>query len=153
MKQHSRKPVLVILLASGLVSGATVVAMGALTEHRGARPTLAQLETAVAHENASVDVWLAYADRLQEAGQYAHAADAYQKALEKNSLNRAARLGLGVALARAGNAAGLYAWVQKLMYSDPGLTCELLDRPECAPFLTEDRFVQLRQEAKLQTMD
>ncbi len=153
MRHYPRKPVIAVLLAACLASAAAVFAVGAWGERAGGRPTLAELASAVAHEDASAQVWVAYADRLCEAGEYGHAADAYEKALQVNPLNRDARLGCGVALARAQDAAGLYAWAQRLIYTDPKLACELLDRPECAGYLSQERFAKLRQEARFQNMD
>ncbi len=114
---------------------------------------LAALEHTIAADRATTQTWLAYGQALDTAGQYARAAMAYEKVLETEPYHRPARFARGLSLAQAGDGDGLFAFLQTQMHIEPKLVAELLDRPELASRLADNRFVTLQKEARAQAMD
>lgn len=152
MIQHSRKPAAVVLLAT-FVAGAAYV-YSTTTESRLADgPTLAQLEVAIADADASADVWLTYAQRLQQAGRLGHAIEAYRHVLELDPFSRTANLQCASAMAQAGQPDEFHGYLSQLLLIDPRLTQDILGRPEMQRFLTEDRFQAVLAQARVQSMD
>lgn len=153
MRTYSRKPALCVLLLTTLLGAAYVLA----AHHRSVRgDSLESLERTIA-ATAESDVpsatWIAYGQKLAQAGRFPQAAAAFRHALERGQEDRAAQLGLVSALAGANDADGLYTTLRDLVYAEPKLATELLARPECRPFLREDRFTTLQKEARVQEMD
>ena len=147
---YSRKPAAAILLATFIV-GAVFVHATRPTE-RQIRP-LQQLELAIADPEASPEVWLTYAQQLQQDGRLVPSALAYQRVLEADPFNRVANLQLALTLARLGDANRLYALMSKLLLVDPRLTQDVLNRPELQVCQSEDRFQALLGQARVQSMD
>ena len=152
MIQRSRKPAAIVLLAT-FVAGAAIVSSTTTESRLADGPTLAQLEVAIADADASAETWLAYAQRLQQAGRLTHSIAAYQRVLELDPFSRTANLQCATVLAQAGNAGPLHAFLSKLLLVDPRLTQDILGRPEAQRYLTEDRFQSLLSQARIQSMD
>jgi tetratricopeptide (TPR) repeat protein len=114
---------------------------------------LASLEHTIAAGQATTQTWLIYGQALDNAGQYARAAMAYDKVLESEPYHRPARFARGLTLAKAGDRDGLLAYLATQLHIEPKLVAELLERPELASCLTDGRFAALQKEARAQAMD
>jgi tetratricopeptide (TPR) repeat protein len=141
-----------VLLLTGLTGGAYLWATG--TEGRtGHGQSLAELEQAIACPDATTDTWLRYAQCLEDARRYDHAAAAYQRVLESDPYGRVANLHCAAVLALAGDGDRLLAFLTKLTQLDPRLALDVFARPELRPFLKEARFDQAHKQAVVQSMD
>lgn len=115
--------------------------------------TLDELEIAVSAPDATPQTWLLYGQRLGENGRYRHAAVAYHKFLESEPYHREARFQYALALARANETEDLFTFLRDLVFAEPKLAVDLLDRRECQAYLSEPRFQSLQREARVQAMD
>lgn len=114
---------------------------------------LAELERRIAHDDADPALWYHYGRRLQDEGRHGHAAEAFRQVLEREPFHREAAYQRALALAEAGDAEILYAFLSDLVLSDAKLAASLFERPECGRYLAEERFRRLNQEAKVQALD
>ncbi|NQU11871.1 hypothetical protein HQ590_13840 [bacterium] len=152
MTQRSRKPAAAILLAT-LLAGTVYVWNTHGYSGSAQGPALAELEQAIAHPDAGPDIWLRYAQRLQQAHRFDHAALAYERVLESDPYSRVGNLQCAAALARLGDVDRLYAFVSNLTRLDPRLALDVFGRPELQAFHQADRFQQLHQLAIAQSLD
>jgi len=151
MIQRSRTPaaaILFIVLAAGIFFLGISRRAGVADDAE-----LQRLQKAVAQPNAGTAVWLEYATKLEQAGQLANAARAYQHILESDAYNAAARLQCAGCLAKVGNADELFAFLKSTLEVNPKLALNLCSRPEMARFMGELRFVALKEEAVAGSMD
>jgi tetratricopeptide (TPR) repeat protein len=152
MIQRSRKPAVAVLLAT-FVAGAAYLHGTAAASRTADGPALAQLEVAIADPDATPETWLLYAQLLQQAGRFPHAAAAYQRVLEADPFSHVANLQCAVVLALAGDADQFYGFMNKLLLVDPRLALDIFGRPEAQRYLSADRFQTLFAQARVQSMD
>jgi len=152
MIQRSRKPAAAVLLATCL-TGAAYLFTTAAESRTTDGPTLTELEVAIANPDAGTELWLLYAQRLQQAGRLTHAAAAYQRVLENEPFSRTANLQCAVVLASTGNADTTYAFLNNLVSVDPRLTLDIFGRPEVQRYLSVERFQTVLAQARVQSMD
>jgi tetratricopeptide (TPR) repeat protein len=153
MNRYYRLPSLVVLL---MVFGA-----GALYMHRYGRASgnggqgIEALEALIKKQkdHPVKETWLSYAEALSSAGQFDRAAQAYKKVLELDPPNRQAKFGCALALAEAKKSEDLYAYVKDMVFAEPKLAMDVLDRPELSEFMSDGKFQALQREAKAQAMD
>ncbi|MEI6084954.1 MAG: tetratricopeptide repeat protein [Verrucomicrobiota bacterium] len=152
MIQRSRKPALVVLLAT-FVAGAAYVSSTTTDSRVSDGPTLVQLEIAIGDADATAETWLLYAQRLQQAGRLTHAAAAYQRVLEADPCSHLANLQCAVVIAQTGDADRFHEFMSKLLLVDPRLTQDVFGRPEVQRYLSAERFQTLLAQARIQSMD
>jgi len=152
MRRYSRKPAAFILLAACLLAGVWA-GRRAMVRAQAPMPSLRQLELAVTSAEASPTLWLAYAQRLQEAGRFAHAVAAYRKVLDEDPISRPARVGCAVALASDSQLPALRTFLVDLLNHDPALTLEVLQLPPCRRCLGDAATAALQDDARLHLMD
>jgi hypothetical protein len=152
MIQRSRKPAAAILLAT-VVAGVVYVHSTGAASSPADGPALAELEVAIANPDAPLETWLTYAQRLQQAGRFAHAAAAYQRVLETDPFCRVANFQCAVVLAKAGDPDAFYSFMANLLLSEPRLALEIFGRPEIQRYMGEERFQSLLAQARVQSMD
>jgi tetratricopeptide (TPR) repeat protein len=114
---------------------------------------LAALEHTIAAGQATTLTWLTYGQALENAGEHARAAMAYEKVLESEPYHRSARFARGVSLAKARDRDVLLPYLQTQLHIEPKLVAELLDRPEMSPYLSDPRFLAVQKDARAQAMD
>jgi tetratricopeptide (TPR) repeat protein len=163
MIQYPRTPAAVILaVAVGLSisyalvsdkSAATQDATGHSPRSLSQNASIGELELAIATRTADARTWFLYGQRLLGAKRYAHAAEAYKKALELEPYLRDARFNCGLALAQAGKADVFLAFVNDLLLQNPKLTVDVLERCECQPYLAQPGFQLLLKDARNRAMD
>ena len=90
---------------------------------------------------------------MRQARRFAHAAQAYRKALELEPYHREARFACALALALAGDDEDFYVFMRDLIFHDAKLAADLFERRECQACLAQPRFKALQQEARSQAMD
>ena len=153
-RRHSRIPAIAILaLAAAL--GAVYLRVLA---RNGQVDSLQQLEKKVQAGNVSLETWCDYAERLRQAHRAAEAAAAFGRALESSPFDQRARRGRALALAQAA-APGrgddrLYDYLRELVDNNQfKLVVELFKEQELNPYLTQDRFVRLHNDAINQNID
>lgn len=142
-----------VVLAVCLTVAAGYLAATRTEARVAAGPSLAQLEVAIADPDAGGDTWLRYAQRLAECRRYAHAAQAFQKVLERDPSSRAANLQCAAAMARSGDAEAFYTFAHDLLKIDPRLAQDVLLQTESQPYLREARYGELLTQARIQSMD
>jgi hypothetical protein len=153
-RRHSRIPAIAILaLAAAL--GAVYLRVLARNGQVGA---LQELEKKVRAGNVSVETWCDYAEQLRQAHRPAEAAAAYGRALESPRFDQRARRGKALALAQAVKPGRgddrLYDYLRELVDNNQfKLVVELFKEPELNPYLTQDRFVRLHNDAINQNID
>jgi tetratricopeptide (TPR) repeat protein len=156
MNTYPRKPAAIILAVTLVLGLAYATAWGRIQRLWKDQPTgqgVEALEKRIASGDRAAATWYAYGQALADAGQFEKAAAAFREVLAIEPTKRDALFQCGVALARAGNADGFYAFQKDLVITEAKLALELFDRPEARQFLAEDRFTTLVTEAKSQAMD
>jgi tetratricopeptide (TPR) repeat protein len=160
MTRHPRLPALIVLVSAATLGALYLVAWGQIEKHwkNGGNQTLDALKKQVETEGksprgVSAETWLAYADALANAKQFAPAADAYKEVIALQPSKRDAKFQCGLALAQADAPNPFYDYLKELVYGDPKVAEDLFNRPETQTYLKEDRFVSLAKEAKNQAMD
>ena len=153
MIQCSRKPAVAVLAAT-LVAGLTV-AWSSGTDRRttAGSSTLAQLARAIVADDVNADTWLEYAQRLQQEKRFANAAQAYNRVLEDDQYHHTANLQCALVLAQQGNAEPFAAFMTRLILIEPRLAEDIFGRPEAQRYLTNPRFQELVNQARVQSMD
>ncbi|MCG3149608.1 MAG: hypothetical protein PCFJNLEI_03073 [Verrucomicrobiae bacterium] len=152
MIQRSRKPAVAVLLATCVAGGAYLYTTAAESRTTDG-PTLTELEVAIANPEASTELWMLYAQRLQQAGRLEHAVVAYHRVLENEPFSRTANLQCALVLAATGNAETTYAFLNHLVTVNPRLTQDIFGRPEVRRYLGAERFQTLLAQARVQSMD
>ena len=156
MTRHPRLPTIVVMTAAALLGVGLLTATGQFRRPTASTATLEQLESQlVSRGNASVDpaLWCAYGDKLRGAGRFGAAARAYERALELQPDNAAARLYAGVALAQSDNADAFFGYLNRLTATSPKLALDLLARPELAPLHADSRWSPAMIAAQAQAAD
>lgn len=151
MFQHSRLPAIIVLL--GILAPGSVLLSARQGRGGADESRLGELKVAVAQPDVKPATWLLYAQTLQSLKKFPDAAWAYQQLLNVDPGNRQASLQAAVCLAQAGSRDEFYGFVKATIQSDPKLAVETLGRPECQPYLSEERFHALHTEAQAQSMD
>jgi tetratricopeptide (TPR) repeat protein len=151
MNRYHRLPSFLVLLI--------VVGAGSLYMHRYGRANgnggrgLEALEKIIQKGKADKETWFSYAEALSDAGKYDRAAQAFKKVLELEPSHRQAKVGCALSLAQATKTDELYSYVKDLVFSEPKLAMDLLERPELSTYMSDARFAALQKEAKAQAMD
>ena len=159
MTRHPRLPALIVFVVAAALGGLYLVAWGQVEKYwkRGGNQTLDALRTQVEAEGragtVSPETWLAYADALVAAKQFAPASDAYKEVIALQPGKRDPKFQCGLALAQAGASGPFYDFLKELVYSDAKVAEDLFSRPEAQPYLKDERFASLAKEAKNQAMD
>ena len=155
--RYRRAPAALILAMS--IAGAWLVlrleagSAGAASQSRPENWSIQRLEVAIAAGKADAGVWSSYGRRLSEQKRFAAAASAYQRALELNPLDRGAQFNRAISLAQCGAGDQLYTLLKDLVVSDPKTAVDVLERPECGGVLSQQRFVALAADARMQALD
>lgn len=155
MHKFARAPAIFILLAAaGLAAYAARSPLSAPSPLAG--KSLEEIEPLIAAGNVESNTWFIYATKLQSAGRFAHAADAYRRALSAQpplADPRNARFGLGLALAQGPNADAFFDYIRQVTLTDARLACDILDRPQCKSKDSDPRFSPTVKEAQAQAVD
>jgi hypothetical protein len=152
MIQHSRKPAVAVLVAV-VLAGVLYVRNSHVVATANAGTDLSELERAITEPDAGIETWLLYAQRLQDAKRFDHAALAYQRVLADDPYNRLANLQCATLLASTGNADKFYSFMSNLLLVEPRMALDIFGRPEARLFLAESRFQNLQSQAQSQSMD
>jgi tetratricopeptide (TPR) repeat protein len=156
MTRYSRKPAaitLILTLAAGLSAFA---ATGQFRNKGEGGATIDQLERELASGKTDVGTWTAYGDALRGQKQFAHAAAAYQRALEMHpSVDDLQKLRFTTALClgQAGDADKFFVFFTHLTLTDPKLAVDLLERPELATLRQDSRWGPASASARSQASD
>jgi tetratricopeptide (TPR) repeat protein len=151
MTRHQRPPALAALLLSAAAGIAILAATGQFKTPDLQHESLASLEKQIVSTHDG-HVWLAYADKLRDAGRADSAVKAYRRALDLEPDLPAARLNWGLTLA-ASNADAFFDYANHLAASYPKLAVNLLNRPELAPLHTDPRWDSALASAQAQAAD
>jgi tetratricopeptide (TPR) repeat protein len=143
---------MIALVASMAVAAATLAATG---QFRSAKPpaSLEELERAIASANADGPTWNAYGDALRNAKRYAHAAAAYQRAIELDPDRPMTRFNAALALAQSNAPDKFFPYFTELTAHDPKQAVDLLDRPELASMHKDPRWLPAATSARAQAAD
>jgi tetratricopeptide (TPR) repeat protein len=115
--------------------------------------SIEMLELRLAAGEESAPLWFAYAQRLDEAGRHEAAAAAYAQVLQSEPYHREARFGRAMALAHSAQSDPFFLYMHDLVYSEPRLAVDVLERREVRAYLSEPRFRDLSREAQIQALD
>lgn len=151
MTEHRRIPALAALLLSTAAGLAILAATGQFKTPNLQQESLESLEKQIISTKDG-RVWLAYGDKLRDAGKLDSAAKAYQRALELQPDLSAARLGRGLALAST-DADAFFDYVNLLATHYPKLAVNLLERPEMTPLHADARWAPTYAAAQAQAAD
>ena len=156
MLRYRRTPALVVLAVMALLGVGYVFAwdkVERLWKKSPGEQSVEVLEKRIADGDKSAATWLAYAEALAKAKEYKRAATAYKEVIKLEPAKTQAKFQCALCLANAGEKDGLHEYLKDLVLAEPKLTMEILDRPETQKFMTDDRLVALKEEAKNQAMD
>ncbi len=154
MTQHPRIPAIVAIGLTALVGLAIFAATGHFRTTDLSHASLADLEKKIVG-TADGRIWLAYGDKLRQAGRLDSAAKAYQRAADLQPDLIDARLKQGLALGQS-NPDAFFDYVSRLSMNYPKVAVNLMDRPELAALksLTSDpRWEITRTAAQAQAVD
>jgi tetratricopeptide (TPR) repeat protein len=128
MTQHARIPAIMAIGLTALVGLGIFAVTGQFRAPDLAHLSLQDLEKEII---GSTDgrVWLAYGDKLREAGQYDIAAKAYQKAVDLQPDLVDARLNQGLVLGQS-NPDAFFEYVSQLSMNYPKVAANLMERSE-----------------------
>src|SRR5690242_2256779 len=132
MTRYARKPALMALLACAGVTGGLLAGTGQFRGSDNRPASLERLERLIASGSADAGTWQGYGDALSEHKRFAHAASAYQRALDLDPDRPVARFNEALALAQARDADRFFEFFTRLTNNDPRQAVDLLDRPELA---------------------
>jgi hypothetical protein len=145
-----RKPAIIVLLASAFIA-VSVLSIHALTGG-SSNLSLDDLLVRAGQSDAPAD-WLAYARKALAAGSFDNAADACNKALEKEPLNRDARFLRASALVRAGRKEEFFDFAHTVLQTDAKLVQDMLNMPQARAFSGEEEFKRLVDAVDTQVKD
>ena len=114
---------------------------------------IAELQSAIAKPDAKPATWLAYAQTLQAAHQYAKATIAFQHFLETDPYQRDARMACAACVAQLGDKDAFFRFMDETISLMPKTAVDIFSRPEAAPYLADARFQDLQQKAAAGAMD
>ena len=152
MTRHARIPAIVAIGLTVLFGLGIFAATGQFRHTDLAHASLQELESKIV---GSTDgrVWMAYGDKLSEAGKFDAAAKAYQRSLELKPDLLDARLKRGMALGQSANANAFFDYVGRLSISYPKLAVDLMARPEVSPMRADLRWEPAQTAAQSQAVD
>jgi cytochrome c-type biogenesis protein CcmH/NrfG len=160
MTRHPRTPAFLVLTTAASIGILYVAAWGHVERIWKQTPgdrSVEALEKRLADEQKTgavkADTWLAYAQALGDARQFARAATAYKEVLALEPHRRDAKFQCGLALAQSDQPDAFHDFLKDLLYAEPKLAVELFERPESKTYLSQERFSALAKEAKNQAMD
>jgi hypothetical protein len=155
MIRYRRTPALIVLLVTVGLGVGYVLAWDKVERFwRGAGDRdIASLEKKIEGGDKSAATWLAYAEALARAKEYARAATAYGQVIKVEPGRKEAKFQRAICLALATRGDELYEFLKEIVLTEPKLTMEILDRPETQKFGGEARFAMLKNEARDQAMD
>jgi len=153
--RHRRLLAAGVLCAALLAPPLLLLLVGSEASGRASRggDSLAQLERRIAEGEADAATWSRYAQALEEAGRYGHAAAAFARVLEREPYQRDLHRRRVMALARHGDADRLYAVLDELVLADAPAALGVLESSELAAYLEQERFTDLLVAARIQAMD
>jgi tetratricopeptide (TPR) repeat protein len=156
MVRHYRRLPALLVLVVATAAGAVYVKVSGKANGTGTAK-LEELAKTIGDKD-DAKTWETYGELLSKASppRFDQAALAYGKVLEKEPDNRNAKVHRAMALAQVAGDAGaneFYNYMRSIVYSEPKLAMELLERQECKPHLSQARFVALAKEARAQAMD
>lgn len=111
------------------------------------------LEAAALAEGAAAEAWWAYAQGLAAAERDDHALQAIDRVLALAPYHEEARFQRTLLLARVGDPEPLLAWLEDLVFTHPAMAANCFARTELAPYLSDQRFRDLAEEARIQAVD
>ena len=156
MRRYRRMPAAIILAVIGVLGVGYVLAWDRVERIWKKSPgeqSVSALEKKIADGDKSAGTWMAYGEALAKAKDYARAAVAYKEVIRLEPVRKDAKFQCAVCLAQAGKADELHDYMKELVVAEPKLAMEILDRPEAQKFVSEERFAQLKVEARNQAMD
>ena len=155
MRKFARTPAFFILLAAAALAAYAARSPLSATSQRDGK-SLEDVERLIAAGNVDSTTWLSYALKLNSAGRFAHAADAYRRALTAQpplADSRSARFELGLTLAQTPNADAFFDYIHQVTLTDARLAVDILDRRECQSKSADPRFTPAVKEAQAQAVD
>jgi tetratricopeptide (TPR) repeat protein len=152
MTRHARKPAILALVGSILVAAGSLAATGQFRAP-GSATSIDALERAIASGSADAATWNSYGDALRADNRFAHAAAAYQRALELDPDRPLARFNAALSLAQAREPDQFFAFFSHLTMNDPKQAVDLLDRPELAALHADPRWETAAGTARAQAAD
>jgi tetratricopeptide (TPR) repeat protein len=152
MTLHARKPVMIALFASLTLAAVGLAATGQFRSAQGPA-SLDELERTIASGSAEAATWNAYGDALREHKRYAHAAAAYQRAIELDPDRPISRYNAALALAQANAPEKFFPFFTQLTVNDPKQAVDLLERPELASMRNDPRWAAAETAARAQAAD
>jgi tetratricopeptide (TPR) repeat protein len=152
MTRHARKPAAIALFASLALAGAGLAATGQFRSAKGPA-SLEDLERAIASGSADASTWNAYGDALRIHKRYAHAAAAYQRAMDMDPDRPLTRFNEALVLAQSNAADKFFEFFSQLTVNDPKQAVDLLDRPELVSMHNDPRWLQAATSARAQAAD
>jgi tetratricopeptide (TPR) repeat protein len=152
MTRHARKPVIIALFASLTLAAGGLAAAGQFRSARGPA-SLEDLERAIASGSADAATWNAYGDALRTHKRYAHAAAAYQRAIDMDPDRPLTRFNEALALAQSNAPEKFFPFFTQLTINDPKQAVDLLDRPELVSMHNDPRWLPAATSARAQAAD
>jgi len=153
MTYHARKPAIFTLLLALGISAALLAATGQFRSHETATQSLEELEHLIAAGDANAATWHAYGDALRSNKRYAHAAAAYQRALDTEPDRTQARFNAALSFAQANQSDLFFHFFNNIIVFNPKLAVDLLDRPELASMHADARWSPTASLAHSQAAD
>ncbi len=133
-----------------------MAATGQFRTATNATTSIDRLERAIAAGKNDSQTWAAYAEALQRQHSFAHAAGAYERALELQPAYEALqplRLNAALCLAQAGDAGKFFSFFGRMTTTDPKLAVNLLDRAEVERMRSDARWSAAAATARSQAAD
>jgi hypothetical protein len=93
-----------------------------------------------------------YAEQLRANNRFAAAARGYRRFLAVNSRHEGAQFHLAICLAKT-DSEGFYNFMNELQYQNPKQVLNIFQQPDAVPYLAEDRFQEIHENAKPAALD
>jgi len=152
MTMHARIPALAALLVSSVLGLGVLAATGQFRTTSLEKMSLEDLEKRIVDCKDGA-VWCAYGDKLQGAGRFVDAVEAYEKALKVQPDSVDARISLAIALGQGKDADRFFAYFSRLSSSYPKIAVDLLERPQLAGMKDDPRWEAAAWAARAQAVD
>jgi tetratricopeptide (TPR) repeat protein len=152
MTRHPRLPALIASLGTAALGLTLLATTGQFHSPDLTNTSLDSLERQIIG-STDPSLWCAYAEKLQAAGRYSAAAEAYQRALKFQPDLQAARSNTAIALAQANSPDAFFAYFSRLTALYPKLAVDLLERPELSSMHGDPRWDLAASSAKVQAID
>jgi Tfp pilus assembly protein PilF len=156
MTRYSRKPAIFALALSLAVGITALAATGQFRAAGSSTDAIDTLERAIASGKNDAAIWSAYGTALQQQHRFAHAAAAYQRALDlQPDFQEVPKLRFNTALclAESGDADKFFGFFAHLTALDPKQAVDILDRPEVSSLHGDARWSAAASTARAQAAD